>query len=43
MIEINPNVREEELAFFQAQLKEVTERLEQSQLRLDAMRVIIAT
>ncbi len=43
MIEINPNVRAEELEFFQSQLKEVTQRLEQSQLRLDAMRVIIAT
>ena len=43
MMEVNPNVRPEELAFFESQLEEITERLEQSNLRLDALRVVVAT
>ncbi len=43
LIEVNPNVRQEEIEFFKKQFTDVTERLERSSLRLDALRVIIAT
>ncbi len=41
--EINPNVREDEIQFFERQLETLSERLESANLRLDAIRIIIAT
>ena len=41
--QINPNVREEEIEHLRRELVAVTQRLESSGLRLDALRVIIAT
>jgi len=43
LIKVNPNVREEELAFYRQQLIEVSKRLSSSRMRLDALRVIVAT
>ncbi|MGB5705365.1 MAG: RNA polymerase-associated protein RapA [Arenicellales bacterium] len=43
LIDVNPNVREEEIEFLRDQLRVVTSRLEQSKIRLDALRVIIGT
>ncbi len=43
LIKVNPNVREDEINYFRQQLADVIERLEQSSLRLDALRVIVAT
>ena len=40
---INPNVRDEEIAFYRAQWREVEQLLEQVTPRLDALRVIVAT
>jgi ATP-dependent helicase HepA len=40
---VNPNIRKEEIHFFEKQLKALTEVLESATLRLDAVRVIIAT
>ena len=41
--EINPNVREEELAFFENQYEALNKALDQSSLRLDAIRIVIVT
>jgi len=43
LIKVNPNVRQEELDFYHQQLQEVSERLASSRVRLDALRVIVAT
>lgn len=40
---VNPNVREEEIRFFEQQLEKLIEALNASSLRLDAIRVIVAT
>ena len=40
---INPNVREEEIHFFKRQLENLSGRLESANLRLDAIRIIVAT
>lgn len=40
---VNPNVREEEIQFFEQQLENVTAALNSTHLRLDALRVIVAT
>lgn len=40
---VNPNVREEEIEFFEEQLAALTKVLESANLRLDAVRVIVAT
>ena len=40
---VNPNVRREEIDHLHQQLADLTERLEASSLRLDALRVIVAT
>lgn len=40
---VNPNVREEEIHFFEQQLVQLTMALKSSNLRLDAVRVIVAT
>ena len=40
---INPNIRREEIQFFEKQLQALTEVLESASLRLDAVRVIVAT
>ena len=40
---VNPNVREEEIQFFEQQLKDLTLALNTTHLRLDALRVIVAT
>ncbi|UJP05796.1 MAG: RNA polymerase-associated protein RapA [Nitrosomonas sp.] len=40
---INPNVREEEIVFFEHQLKILNAALDSARLRLDAVRVIVAT
>ncbi|MDV6340199.1 RNA polymerase-associated protein RapA [Nitrosomonas sp. Is24] len=41
--QVNPNVREEEIQFFEQQLQQLTTALKSSNLRLDAVRVIVAT
>lgn len=41
--EINPNVRKDEIHFFKQQLERLSTRLESANLRLDAIRIIIAT
>lgn len=39
---INPNVRDEEIHFFEDQLKLVSEQIDKANIRLDAMRVLVA-
>lgn len=41
--QVNPNVRDEEIQFFEQQLQQLTGALKSSNLRLDAVRVIVAT
>ena len=41
--QVNPNVRDEEIRFFEQQLQQLTAALQSSHLRLDAVRVIVAT
>ncbi len=41
--QVNPNVRDEEIQFFEQQLLQLTGALKSSNLRLDAVRVIVAT
>lgn len=41
--QVNPNVREEEIQFFEQQLQQLTSALKSNNLRLDAVRVIVAT
>lgn len=41
--QVNPNVRDEEIQFFEQQLQQLTVALQSSNLRLDAVRVIVAT
>ncbi len=41
--QINPNVRDEEITYFDQQLTALTQALESAHLRLDAIRVIVAT
>ncbi|PXW86903.1 ATP-dependent helicase HepA [Nitrosomonas sp. Nm84] len=41
--QVNPNVREEEIQFFEQQFQQLTDALKSSNLRLDAVRVIVAT
>lgn len=41
--QVNPNVRDEEIQFFEQQLQQLTSALKSSNLRLDAVRVIVAT
>ena len=40
---LNPNVRAEEIGYFEQQLQAVTQVLDAASLRLDALRVIVAT
>ncbi len=40
---VNPNVRGEEIDYFEQQLQAVTQALDSARLRLDALRVIVAT
>jgi hypothetical protein len=40
---LNPNVRAEEIGYFEQQLQAVTQVLNAASLRLDALRVIVAT
>ena len=40
---VNPNVRDEEIQYFELQLRQLTQVLENASLRLDAMRVIVTT
>ena len=39
---INPNVRDEEISFFENQLKLVSEQIDVANIRLDAIRVLVA-
>lgn len=41
--QVNPNVRDEEVQFFEQQLQQLTNALQSINLRLDAVRVIVAT
>ena len=43
LAKINPNVREEEIGFLRDSLKAIGVNIEQAKIRLDALRVIIAT
>ena len=43
LIPVNPNVRQEEIDFYTDQLQVITKKLDESNLRLDALRVIVAT
>jgi len=40
---INPNVRTEEILFFEKQLQDVTQALKAAHFRLDAIRILVAT
>jgi len=40
---VNPNIRKEEINFFEKQFKALTQVLESANMRLDAVRVIVAT
>jgi ATP-dependent helicase HepA len=40
---INPNVRTEEILFFEKQLQDVTQALDAAHFRLDAIRILVAT
>ena len=40
---VNPNIREEEISYFQKQLSTLTEVIDGANIRLDAVRVIVAT
>ena len=40
---VNPNIRAEEIAFFEKQLSTLTEVIDGANIRLDAVRVIVAT
>jgi len=42
LAEVNPNVRADEIAFLENQKAQLTEAIDQSQVRLDAVRLIIA-
>ncbi len=39
---VNPNVRDEEIIFFETQLEAVTQALDATHIRMDALRVIVA-
>ncbi len=41
--QVNPNVRDEEIAFFERQLTALIAALDAAQMRLDAVRVLVAT
>ncbi len=41
--QVNPSVRDEEIQFFEQQLQQLTDALKSGNLRLDALRVIVAT
>jgi ATP-dependent helicase HepA len=41
--QVNPNIRTEEISYFEKQLKALTQVLESASMRLDAVRVIVAT
>jgi len=41
--QVNPNVREDEIAFYQSQLKSLNTLIDATRLRLDALRVIVVT
>jgi ATP-dependent helicase HepA len=41
--EVNPNIRADEIAYFEKQLSMLTEVIDAANLRLDAVRVIVAT
>ena len=43
LMSVNPNVRQEEIEYYQQQLEIITQKLDQSSMRLDALRVIVAT
>ena len=43
LIKVNPNVRQQEIDFFKQQHFAVTEQIEASSIRLDALRVVLAT
>ena len=43
LLAVNPNVRPEEITFYRSRLDEVTTRLQDSAVRLDALRIIVAT
>jgi len=40
---VNPNVREEEIAFFEVQQKALVKAIDNAVPRLDALRVIVTT
>lgn len=40
---VNPNVRDDEIAFFEQQWEKLNAMLDSARLRLDAVRVIVAT
>jgi ATP-dependent helicase HepA len=39
--QVNPNVRDDEIAFYQQQLQALTRLIDATRLRLDALRVIV--
>ena len=41
--QINPNIREEELTFYDKQRSELTTHIEKAQLKLDAIRLIVVS
>ncbi len=41
--QVNPNVRQDEIRFFEQQLQDLTQALNSTQIRLDAIRVLVAT
>ena len=41
--QINPNIRQEEITFFDKQRSELTTHIEKAQLKLDAIRLIVVS
>jgi ATP-dependent helicase HepA len=41
--QVDPNARDEEVAYFQQQLQALSQLIDATRLRLDALRVIVAT
>ncbi len=41
--QINPNIRDEELSFFDKQRSELTTYIEKAQVKLDAIRLIVVS
>ena len=43
LIKVNPNVRQSEIDYFESQLQDIRQQLDEASIRLDAVRVVVAT